>query len=187
MAMPITISSRIVNQNENKFLVAFTNYALNDSGFMVECEYDPSFELPWAVRMMEIRDKGNFSLFGMMIKSMIVPDNLSTKTQMHKDAEQKFANIMSSEVSNLLNGFHGVSNDAPVPLKPESLIEELSEEVFTFGARDVNGEDSGFEIVPMRMKLSDLYKTPLTSSSFFKDLPSHILTPTDSIAVPVKA
>lgn len=187
MAMPITISSRVVGkEEENKFFVAFSNFALNDSGFMVECEFDSKFDLPWGVKVMEIRDKGNFSLFGMMIRSFVEDGEPSTLKQRKSDAEQKFANLVSAEISNMLNGFHGISDmNKPVPLAPASFIEQFAEEVFTFGARgeDKNGAEE-FEIVPLKAKLTDLYTKPLISLNFFKDLPSHILSPTDSIAKP---
>jgi len=179
MAMPITISSRLVGQQDNKFFVAFSNFGLNESGFMVECEFDQAHDLPWGVRMLEIRDKGDFSLFGMMIKSFIEDGESATLVQRKKDAEQKFAHLMSSELSSMLNGFHGVSDmQKPIPITPSSFIEQLSEEVFSFGSKgsDENGAEV-FEIVPMKIKMTELYNKPLVSLGFFKGLPKYILNP----------
>jgi len=179
MAMPIIISSRIVKEDGNKSLVAFSNFALNDSGFMVECEYDDKFEIPWGVKLMEIRDKGDFSLFGMMIKSFIVDGIASTFEQRRRDAEQKFANLVSAEISTMLNGFHGISDTKkPIPISPEDFAEQISEEVFTFGSRSTDAAgQSEFELVPMKIKMKALYSTPLVDLDFFKDLPPHILNP----------
>ena len=174
--MPITISSRVVGQQANKFFVAFNNFGLKESGCMLEFDYDTKHEHPWGVTMVEIRDKGDFSLFGMMIRSFMSDSKATTEEDRRKEAEQRFANIISSDLSNFLNSFHGLSDmKKPIPISPSSLTEELYEELFTFGSADEDGK--GFELVPMKMKMNDLYKKPLIESGFFKGLPEHILNP----------
>lgn len=177
MAMPITISSRIVGQENNKFFVALNSFGLNDSGCMLEFEHDISHQHPWGVTMLEIRDKGDFSLFGMMIRSFMADSKASTEEERRTEAEARFATIISSELSTLLNSFHGISDIShqPIPIAPSSVKAEFHEEVFSFGAKDSDGKE--FELMPMKLKMDELYNKPLVELGFFKSLPRHILSP----------
>ena len=185
MAMPITLNSRVIAKQGNSFHLAVSNFGLNDSGFMVVCEYDDKFDLPWGVTMVEIRDKGDFSLFGMMIKSFREDGTPDTLEKRINDAEQKFANIMSSNISTLLNGFHGISmDDKPVPLSVAEFEEQLHQEVFSFGAKNETDPEE-LELVPLKIKMTNLYRKPLVESAFFETLPPHILL--DEVKEPVTA
>lgn len=176
MAAPVLLNFRIVpqlkeNQDDNKFYLAISHFGFNDSGFMVECEFDASEQHPWGVRVMDLRLGDSICYFNMMRAHFA-----SVSEDKDKSADQIFADAMSSNISSHLNAYYGATpQGTPISLPKEEFVTQFSEQVFTI-TKSPN-VDMQFEFMPLNLDMKSLYNGVFGDHKFNEGLPAHILNP----------
>lgn len=148
MALPILLNLKIVQkQSENVIYAAVSNFALADSGFLVELEFDEKQSLPWGVTIKEVRG-GEYSYFANLTREKL----------------QEF----SSAVSTLLNGYFGVDTlNGPIAIRPKD-IDRIHNQVYTFN-QVPNQKNVSLIHVCDQATLTNKLK----SIEFFKSPPDH--------------
>jgi hypothetical protein len=148
MALPILLNLKIVQkQSENVIFVALSNFALADSGFMAELEYDDQQKYPWGVTIKQVKG-GEYSLFANLTREKL----------------QEF----SSALSTLLNGFFGLDTlNNPIAIQPKD-IDRLHNQVYTYNQVP---NQKNITLVPVCDQATLTNK--LKSIDFFKSPPDH--------------
>lgn len=148
MALPILLNLKIISRpSENVIYAALSNFALADSGFMVELEYDTKHQLPWGVTIKEVRG-GEYSLFSNLTREKL----------------QEF----SSAISTLLNGYFGHDTlNNPIAIQPKD-INRLHNQVYTY-----NQIPNQKAITLVHVCDQSTLTNKLKSIDFFKSPPDH--------------
>lgn len=148
MALPILLNLKIVQKkSDNIIYAAVSNFALADSGFLVELEFDTKHALPWGVTIKEVRG-GEYSLFSNLTREKL----------------QEF----SSALSTLLNGYFGQDTlNNPIAIQPKD-IDRLHNQVYTFN--QIPNQKS-ITLIPVCDQATLTNK--LKSIDFFKSPPDH--------------
>lgn len=148
MALPILLNMKIIKkQSETRIFAAVSNFALADSGFLVELDFDENQDLPWGVTIQEVRG-GEYSLFSNLTREKL----------------QEF----SSAISTMLNGYFGVdTRNMPIALRPKD-IDRLHNQVYTFNQVP---NQKNITLIPVCDQATLTNK--LKSIDFFKSPPDH--------------
>lgn len=160
MAFPILFNMRHVEAKDleleakdNVVFMALSNFGINDSGLLFECEYDDSHEFPWGVRIVQVKG-GDFSYF-------------------YELSDEK-KGVFSSELSNLLNGYYGAdAMGKPVSIKANEVAEKLGEQVYTFAS---SAEDK-VTLIPVGLTQKELFDKAPKEQHFFSDFPAGYMSP----------
>ena len=173
MAAPILLNSRVVKREGKKFFLAISNFGFNDSGFMVECEHDASFDHPWAVKMIQLKLGKGITYFNMMRDHFYAN---RTPEEQEKSKDEVFAYRLSNNISSHLNAFYGATQQGtPISLPVEEFEKMFSEQVFTMVTpAEVDME---FEFMPLNIDMKELFEKAYGSHKFNEGLPEHILNP----------